>query len=322
VARQLQQTGRPDLRSTGICPRMDLKDSPSGRRRYAWLVALPLVWSLVCPGPLPVASQTPPARPRAALRAQAIQAARPLSAAEEYQLGRAVAASILSDHPLYQDHGLTLYVNEVGQVVARKSSRPNPYRGYHFGVLASREPNAFACPGGIILVTLGLLRLCNNEDELAAVLAHEVGHVAHRDGIRSIKKARRSEKVARFRMARAQRRGGPRAELVSQYGDALVEVRKTIVVNGYSRKAEWAADQEALRSLAGAGYNPGALASLLQKIARQEKTGKSWFFRTHPPAKLRLARLEAQGLQTTPAVHGEATRTRRFQNFKKAIPAF
>ena len=59
----------------------------------------------------------------------------------------------------------------MGQAVAQKSTRPNTYKGYHFAVLDTQELNAFACPGGIIFVTKGLIQTCENEDQLAAVLA-------------------------------------------------------------------------------------------------------------------------------------------------------
>ncbi len=253
---------------------------------------------------------------KAMVKAKVVNAAQPISLSEEYHVGRAVAASILQEYPLYQDPRLTLYVNEVGQTVARKSSRPNAFRGYHFGILDSPEPNAFACPGGLILITRGFLRMCDNEDELAAALAHEVGHVANRDGIKSIKKARWSEVAAIVKTERAKRRGGTMAELVTLYGDAIIDVRKTMAVNGYGRQSEWAADQEALRTLTAAGYNPGALASLLRKMAAHEKqaqAGGHGIHRTHPPAALRLARLKNQGVAGATPTAGETLRTKRFQ---------
>ena len=120
---------------------------------------------------------------------KATEAARPITDSEEYYVGRAVAAQILSRYKLDQNPKLTQYVNEVGQTVARKSTRPNPFKGYHFAVLDTQEINAFACPGGIIFITRGLIQTCKNEDQLAAVLAHGVGHVANKDGINSISQA-------------------------------------------------------------------------------------------------------------------------------------
>jgi predicted Zn-dependent protease len=247
------------------------------------------------------------------IRAKAMQAAQPLSPSEEYYLGRAVAAQILSTYPLSPDPQLQLYLNLVGQTVARKSSRPNPYRGYHFGVLDSPEPNAFACPGGIILITRGLMALCADEDELAAALAHEVAHVARRDGVRAIKASRWAEVVAAVRLQKAKAKGGRAAELANLYAGSIEDVHKTILVNGYGRKSEWAADLETLRTLREAGYNPQALGSLLAKMTSQTTDAKG-IYRTHPPTEMRerLAHLKAQK-GGPPDEAGEKNRARRFQ---------
>jgi predicted Zn-dependent protease len=238
-----------------------------------------------------------------------------VSEADEYRLGRAVAAQVLATHPLVQDPRLQFYVNEVGQTVARKSSRPHTYRGYHFAVLESQEPNAFAAPGGTILITLGLLKLCANEDELAAALAHEVAHVAHRDGLSTIIKSRRAEKKANRRLAAAQERGGRAAQMAALYEDSIREVFKTIATNGYGRTAEWAADQEALRTLKRAGYSPGALATLLTKMVSQEKKGQRGIYRTHPPTALRLAKVKMQ-IKDLPPDKMQKVRNQRFKELK------
>jgi predicted Zn-dependent protease len=220
------------------------------------------------------------------------QASRNVSESDEYLVGRAVAARILTNHPLVLDPKLQLYVNEVGQTVARKSSRPHTYRGYHFAVLKSPEPNAFACPGGIILITRGLLKLCGSEDELAAALAHEVAHVAHRDGINSIVKSRGAELVAERRLAAAKERGGRAARLATVFEGSINDVFQAIATNGYSRTAEWAADQEALRTLNRAGYSPEALAALLTKMLAQSQQEPRGIYHTHPPTALRLAKVK------------------------------
>lgn len=240
------------------------------------------------------------------------QATQNVSEPDEYRLGRAVAARVLATTPLVQDPQLQLYVNEVGQTVARKSSRPRTFRGYHFAVLESTEPNAFAAPGGTIFLTRGLLKLCANEDELAAALAHEVAHVAHRDGINSIAKSRWAEVVAERRVAAAKERGGKAAEMANLFEGSINDVFKSIATNGYGRTAEWAADQEALRTLKRAGYNPAALAALLTKMVEQEKTEKRGIYRTHPPTALRLAKVKMQIKDLQP----EATQKVRDQRFK------
>jgi beta-barrel assembly-enhancing protease len=242
------------------------------------------------------------------------QASRPISDSEEYYIGRAVAARILSTYTLNQGPQLTLYVNEVGQTVARKSSRPHTFRGYHFAVLESSEPNAFAAPGGTIFITLGLLKMCANEDELAAVLAHEVGHVAHKDGINSIGQARWTEVLTTIGTESAKQYGGPAGSLVGLFEGSIDDVFKTIVVNGYSRTAEEAADQEAVVTLGRAGYDPGAMAAILKRMLAHEKGGAG-IYKTHPPTGDRLAKVKAQAGASV-AAKEEAVRTKRFQSLK------
>jgi len=255
----------------------------------------------------------PPAT-RAEMRvARMQQTTQRVSEPDEYRLGRAVAARVLAAYPLVNDPQLQLYVNEVGQAVARKSSRPRTFRGYHFAVLESLEPNAFAAPGGTILITRGMLKLCANEDELAAALAHEVAHVAHRDGVNSIAKSRRAEKAAERRVAAAKERGGRAAEMASMFEGSINDMFKTIATNGYGRTAEWAADQEALRTLQRAGYNPAALATLLTKMVAQEKIEKRGIYRTHPPTALRLAKVNKQIKELKP----EPMQKVRDQRFKE-----
>ncbi|MGQ9689603.1 MAG: M48 family metalloprotease [Desulfobaccales bacterium] len=246
---------------------------------------------------------------------KAAVAAREISDSEEYYVGRAVAARILAKYSLSQNQEATRYINQVGQAVARKSSRPSTYRGYHFGILETSEPNAFACPGGIILITRGLIKECQNEDELAAVLAHEVAHIAHRDGINSISRARLSQVLTTAGTEAAkQYAGGVAGSLVSLFEGAIDDVFKTIVVNGYSRSAEEAADRDAVTTLRRAGYDPGALVALLTLLSARGPGGGG-IFRTHPPTSQRLSAVQGLVGQAT-AGPKEQVRAKRFQQVR------
>ena len=109
---------------------------------------------------------------------------------QEYYIGRSVAAVILTKYPPYTNQPANEYLNLLGQTLAQVSDMPEIFRGYRFLVLNSDEINAFATPGGHIFITRGLLRCCRNEDAVAAVLAHEIGHIQLKHGIQAIKKAR------------------------------------------------------------------------------------------------------------------------------------
>src|SRR5208337_4925431 len=247
---------------------------------------------------------------------KAARASREITDSEEYYVGRAVAARILSTYPLYCNPALTEYVNEVGQTVARKSPRPNTYKGYHFAVLDSEEINAFACPGGTIFITRGLLATCASEDELAAVLAHEVTHVVDKDGINSISKARWTEVWTSMGAEAARQYGGVAGNLVNLFEGSIDDVFKALVVNGYSRDAEFAADAGSVKISIAAGYDPGALARVLAKIQAKEKPGAGGIYKTHPPASERLAKVKGAAREGAPSA-GEVNRTKRFQKIVK-----
>ena len=281
-------------------------------RREAWLALLILVPFGV--GGCAAAALMPAAAIAYKGASQAKEASRPITDSEEYYVGRAVAARILSKYKLDQNPKLTQYVNEVGDTVARKSSRPDPFRGYHFAVLDTGELNAFACPGGTIFITRGLIQTCKSEDQLAAVLAHEVGHVADKDGINSISQARWTEVFTAMGKEAATMYGGSTvASLVSLFEGSIDDVFKTIVVNGYSRQAEENADAAALTELAKAGYDPNAMVVLLTAMEAKGKGASGGIFKTHPPTSERLAKVKASVGQSPAESQGEKIRTERFK---------
>ncbi len=109
---------------------------------------------------------------------------------EEYYIGRAVSALILSRYKVLGNTGLTDYVNTCGRAISYSSDRPETYGGYHFLILDTDEVNALAAPGGFVFITKGLLKRCKDEEMMASILAHEIGHVSAKHGLASIKKSR------------------------------------------------------------------------------------------------------------------------------------
>ncbi len=89
-----------------------------------------------------------------------------LTPEQEYYIGRAVAAQVFQTYPPLDRPPGNTYLNLLGQSLAIYSERPETFGGYHFLLLDSDEINAFAAPGGLILVTRGMVRCCANEDEL------------------------------------------------------------------------------------------------------------------------------------------------------------
>ncbi|MFA6464435.1 MAG: M48 family metalloprotease, partial [Desulfurivibrionaceae bacterium] len=109
---------------------------------------------------------------------------------QEYYVGRAVGATLLGKYRPRTDPQTVQYLNLVGQSLASGSDKPETYGGYHFVLLEDDGINAFAAPGGLIFVSRGMLRCCQDEDTLAAVLAHEIAHVQLKHGLQAIKTSR------------------------------------------------------------------------------------------------------------------------------------
>jgi len=240
------------------------------------------------------------------------KAARPLADDEEYYVGRAVAARLTATYPLYRNNQLTDYLNQIGQTIALHTDKPTTFGGYHFAILDSPEINAFACPGGIILITRGMLSSVKSEDELAAVLAHEIGHIIHRDGVAAIKSSRWSEALLVIG-SNAAREFGPKdtAKLVSLFEGSIDDVVKTLVVNGYGRDQEKAADAAALGYLAAAGYDPQGLTGYLKRLKQAGKGSKGGILATHPGIDERLENV-SQAETLSVDITALPNRTKRF----------
>lgn len=209
---------------------------------------------------------------------------------QEYRIGRAVAATILSTYAAYDSAPLNTYLNLLGQGLALHSARPEIYSGYRFLALDSGEVNAFATPGGHIMVTRGLLRLARDEDELAAVLAHEIAHVNLRHGMEAVKGSRMASFAARFAIAAGRVSGGGIAAFTEAFGDEISAIALVLIVSGYSKAYEFEADLLAAGILARAGYDPRALTRVLARMESGVEKGSPGFGATHPdPADRRVA---------------------------------
>lgn len=209
---------------------------------------------------------------------------------EEYYIGRSVAANILSKYPAVSDDKLNKYVQGVLQSVAAASDRPETYAGWHAQVVESDDINAMSAPGGFVFVTTGLLSKLSSEDELAAVLGHEVGHVAAKHGLKTIKAARLT-KAFELLGAQAAERYSPQdlSKLGEIFGGSVDDIVNTLVVNGYSRDKEYEADKLGASFARRANYDPGALARFIQKLGSAAKGGG--LLKTHPSPKSRLKEL-------------------------------
>jgi Zn-dependent protease with chaperone function len=147
-------------------------------------------------------------------------------------------------------------------------------------VVRRRETNAIALPGGHIYVFEGLVRRSQSPDELAGVIAHEIGHVAHRDGTRAVLQSAGLSFL--FGMLLGDFTGG----------GVVVIAAKTVVQSAYSREVEAAADLYGVRLMQKIGGDPRAFAAILQRIAGAIEPGFK-MLRDHPQTKDRVAAVTA-----------------------------
>lgn len=206
----------------------------------------------------------------------------PMTVEEEKEVGREVAAKLIAAFGLVEDDALADYVNLVGATVAAKSERQvTPYR---FAVLKSDSMNAFSTPGGYIFITKGALLLCEDEAELAGVLAHEVGHVAGRHVLKIFER----DKAMRAGMDEAGSRM-PGSKYLQDFSKKLLI---KIIDQGLVEGDEYDADQRAVKYAHAAGYPADGLARFLTKLnGATEKGGSSFWTKTHPPIAQRNDRI-------------------------------
>jgi Zn-dependent protease with chaperone function len=165
--------------------------------------------------------------------------------------------------------------------------------GYAYRLLlrgcAGMGANAFALPGGAVVMTDALVRLAKNDDQVAAVLAHEIGHVRHRHGLRTALQA-----------------AGLAALTAAILGDAVsitslaVTLPTALLQTGYSRGFETEADDYAFQRLKALGISPRAFGEMMALLENEEKrraaaqSGRALdYFSTHPPTAKRIERAEA-----------------------------
>ncbi|MBM4252546.1 MAG: hypothetical protein FJ146_11295 [Deltaproteobacteria bacterium] len=233
----------------------------------------------------------------------------------EVEVGRNMAGRLLGYYGVVEDPKLVGYVNQIGSYVASYGDYPE--RRYMFAVLKHESVNAFACPGGYILVTMGALRNANSEAELAAVLGHEVAHVGKRhmyDALKKMKQKDIDEASAKKRAAidkdpYLKMRQRPETDSASAAGSRLATYltgkagvglsimaaaaagMQMITEKGLDKDLEYEADQEGVKYAIRAGYEPRAMMAFLKRLEDHSAKKVKNLEKTHPPMKERRDQL-------------------------------
>jgi MAF protein len=204
---------------------------------------------------------------------------------KEVQMGWSISKQVEKEYKVVEDPLMQNRVENIGKKIAAVSDRKDI--DYHFMVLDEDEVNAISLPGGYVYVNKGLVDKVDNDDELAGVLAHEVGHIVARHSIKKLQ-ALQGYSILRILVAAA-----PSSGEVGAASDAAF----TELLLGYSREDELLADQLGARYAKLAGYDPYAMITFLRKLQevnRRMPLQPKSYFKTHPyvPDRIRVVKQE------------------------------
>lgn len=202
---------------------------------------------------------------------------------EEILIGREITGSILGAAPLVKDESLQKYVNQVGRWVASQSERPDlPWK---FGVIESTDLNAFAAPGGYVLITKGLYQKLENEAQLAGVLGHEIAHIVKKHQLKVLQKQQLLNAGTSWITDKLSKKDKLAKKVISNGAE--------ISARSLDKDAEFEADRMGLVLAARAGYDAFGLPEVLQTIGHSNKSDNSvaLLYKTHPHPDERLAKL-------------------------------
>jgi predicted Zn-dependent protease len=219
---------------------------------------------------------------------QVLSSSKEIDYTTERTIGEALALESMQRFGRPVDNeSMQQYVNLVGAVVAQSSLRSTI--PYHFTVLDSPVQNAFAAPGGVIFISKALLATLNDEAELAAVLAHEIGHVAAKHALKSTQRAQFLQGVGTITAATSGDKG-------KEYQALIGDLQSKLFDQGLDKKMEFEADLAAMETTYRAGYNPLAMIRVLERLKKLETSSvkKGSWFSTHPPLNERIARLKKE----------------------------
>ena len=210
----------------------------------------------------------------------------------EDQIGREIATQIRNSHQLIDDLEINEYLQNLGYSLVANSD--DAYQNFQFFLIASKQINAFATPGGVIAVYSGLFLTTESESELASVLGHEIAHVTQRHLARSFEKSSQlslpimAGMLAGILLGAA---GGAGGEIGAAAAVGLSAAGQQAQIN-YTRANEKEADRIGIRYLSLSGYDPSGMPGFFQKLERKNRyAGKSYpeFLRTHPVTINRIA---------------------------------
>jgi predicted Zn-dependent protease len=237
-----------------------------------------------------------------------------VSQQQEVEIGANYATQIERELPLVRDPEVVLYVNVLGDSLAKVSDDRN--LDWHFFVVDSREVNAFAVPGGYVYVNRGLIERAQTMNQVAGVIGHEIGHVTKRHSIKQMQKAQGANVGVTLGCILTR-------VCDSGLGQAAIEITAAGVFAKFSRDDEAEADAEGVRTVIRAGIDPQGIPEMFRILLAERKQKPdavdAWFI-THPLEEDRITTTQRLiGQYPADQLRGLTRDTPNFQAFKQRL---
>ena len=230
-----------------------------------------------------------------------------MSLEEEWQLGNQLSQEVARQVRINNDPAVNAYIRSMGERIVAQT--PMARMPWQFHVVDDPAINAFAIPGGHVYVNTGLINATANASELAGVMAHEITHGVSRHSTEQMSTQYGLSALASI--------------VLGQNAGNIQQIAAQVIAGGalarFSRGAEREADEQGIRYMAAAGYNPRGMATMFQKLMDNEKRQPGTvekFFSTHPLTTERVRDAEKRA-----AAMGQtgATDEPEFQRIKARI---
>ncbi len=232
---------------------------------------------------------------------------------QEIELGNRLAASAERSLEIVSGGGLDTYLDAIVQHLAQASQRPN--LPYSVKLVNSLQVNAFSIAGGHLYVHRGLVEALEMEDELAATLGHEIGHIVGRHTINQLARELEARRLLGIVLANLSRKNG----LVERVFDRMGGFAMVLTLLHYSRVNENEADLLGFYEMLRAGWDPHGMLSLFQMLER-EGARASHYLSSHPPTAERATAIQRE-LEQVRMPRGLRTDSAAFQRFKASVRA-
>lgn len=239
-----------------------------------------------------------------------------VSSQQEVQMGQQESQQVSAQLPMLQDARVNAYVNDLGNRIAKLTSRGD--LDWHFAVVNTDVVNAFALPGGYVYVNRGILQRATSMDELAGVMGHEIEHVVLRHSVKQMEQQQGANVGLSIACALTN-------VCNNQAAATAINIGGTAVFARFSRQDEIQADEGGFQNLVRAGINPEGMLTFFQKLLAEEQArGGSGmtapWFADHPGTGDRIADIQRMLAQMSPsALRALESNSRGFVAMKQRL---